>query len=265
VILADGTSSKLDMVTVVDMPHQVPVQIKTSQANGDPAVLLQRTAESTMEVVAPYHLALRQFVQGLNGNAPLLTQAKAVASTAVARPWVPSRATERVMLYNLLAMLALLDNDLATAQADFDLSDPIPGALPEAHGVIELNRSFLDVAAGRTAEAEQHYKSGVALTASIPVPDWHARVDTLGALVAWSRGDLIRAEALLRHAIASVPEEVGARVYLAHLLAAKGDVAAAAAEQTEADHSRHLETVFPAEVQSLFWVDPVHGGMQRRS
>jgi hypothetical protein len=193
-----------------------------------------------------------------------LKRAKEIATEAVARPWDASRASEQVVLHNLLAMFALLNGDHAEADVQFSLTDAIPDAQPAAHGVIELSRSFLAVAARRTADAERHYRGGKALTASVQLPGWSARLSTPGALIAWSRGDLVRTEALLRAAIAEMPQDEAPRAYLAQLLEARGDSAGATAERVAAADGRRFDTEIPAQAQSLFWVDPVHGGLKRR-
>jgi hypothetical protein len=264
IILTSATGNALDMVTVVNIPGEVPRQIRLTQENGDATVLVQRAAESAMEWVSPYRLALTQFNRGLNGDAAAMAQAKEIATRAIAHPWVPARASEQVMLHNLLAMLALIEGDGATAQAEFRLADAVPDASPSAYGLIELNRSFLDIAAGRSTEAEQHYKDGTAMTASVHVPGWRARSLTLGALVAWSRADVTAAEAMLREAIAQRPDDEPPHIYLARLLEAQGDRAGAVAERTTAAKVRRFDAEIPAQAQSLFWVDPVHGGIQRR-
>jgi hypothetical protein len=169
------------------------------------------------------------------------------------------------MLHNLLAMLALLESNEAGARAELDLTDAVPDAAPAAHGVIELNRSFLGVAARQAADAERHYAAGKAMTAGVHLQGWDARVSTLGALVAWSRGDLARAETRLREAIAEAPQDETPHEYLAQLLDAQGRTADAAAERTTAGKLGRFEIAIPAQVQSLYWVDPVKGGMRRRN
>ncbi len=157
-VLADPSGRRLDLIGVISMPEGNPVQLKLSQDDGDAAALVQRAADAAMEWVAPYRLAMRQFVGGLNGDAALLTRAKDTASRAVARPSVAAQATEQAMLHNLLAELALLNGDAARAQAEYRLADAIAGASPLAHAVTEYHRSFLEVAAGHPAEAERHYR-----------------------------------------------------------------------------------------------------------
>jgi hypothetical protein len=255
----------LDMVTIIRMPHEAPLEIKLSEDDGDANALVQRSAVSAMEYVSPYRLALTHFVRGLKGNPALLMRAKDIASMAVARPWVPSRATEQVMLHNLLAMIALLDGDEATANAQFSLIDQIPDASPQAQGVIDLNRCFLDIASRQPTEAERRYQAGKSKTEGVTLYGWSARVTLLGALVAWSRGDLPKAEAMLRTVITELPEEEAGHAYLAQLLEVKGDTMGAAAQRIAANETRRFDIEMLAEPQSLFWVDPVHGGLRRRS
>ncbi len=264
VIMPANTGNALDMVMVISMPHEVPVQIRLSQADGDATALVQRSAESAMEFVSPYRLALTHFARGLKGDAKQLARAKEISTRAVARSFVPERATELVMLHDLLAMLALLDNDDATVKAQFAAADLIPGAEPVAHGVIELNRSFLALSAGKPKEAQQLFDTGKLLAPVVHVRSWRARIDELGGMVAMGNGDLAQAEKLLREALAELPEDEGAHYYLALVLEAKGDTAGAAAERTAAANSRRFDIDIPAQAQSLFWVDPVHGGLKRR-
>jgi hypothetical protein len=264
-VMAGGTGNQLDMTMVVSIPREVPVQIRLSQADGDATALVQHAAESAMEFVSPYRLALTHFSRGLGADTAPLKRAKAVTMRALARTWNASRATEQVMLHNLAAMMALLDNDDAEARAQFALADAIPKAAPAAYGVVALNRCFLAVSSRQTAVAERYCAAGTAMTAGLQLPGWHARVKTLDALVAWSRGDLAQAEAGLREAIAEVPDNQAPHAYLAQLLDEEGLAEKAAAERATAGNLGRLEVEVPAQAQSLYWVDPVKGGMRRRN
>ena len=264
VMLSDPAAGHLEMVTVVRMPQDAPVQLKLKQDDGDATALVRRSAEATMEVVSPYRLALTQFSQGLAGDPALIARAKDVASRAVARSWVPARATEEAMLHSLLATMALLEGDHAAVEAHLNESDQIPGVAGAAHGLVAFNRSFLAVAARQPEEAAIQYETARRLTAGYNLPGWDARLSTLGALVAWSSGDLTKAEALLRSTIADLPEDEVAHTYLAKVLAARGDAAGAAAERQAAANFRRFDIDYPALPLSMFWVDPVHGGLTRR-
>jgi hypothetical protein len=265
IMMVEEAGKRLDMVTVISIPRQAPIQFTVSEESGNAIALVQRAAERSMEWVAPYRLTLSYFVRGVHGDAESLARARDIATRAVARPWMPEGSTEHVMLHNLLALMSLLDGDNEGARAQLSLTDVIPGADPKARGYIELSRSFLDVAAANPAEALHHFTAGAAMLDRVNVYGWHARLSLLGALVAWSRRDMARAERMLRETVAEMPElEIGHH-YLALLLDAKGDTTGAAAERMLAANSHRVEYDFLSMPQSLFWVDPVHGGMQRRS
>ena len=70
---------------------------------------------------------------------------------------------------------------------------------------------------------------------------------------------------MLRDSIADMPESETGHYYLAQLLEARGDTMGAAAERIIAANSHRLDNDFQSMPLALFWVDPVHGGMRRRS
>jgi hypothetical protein len=90
-------------------------------------------------------------------------------------------------------------------------------------------------------------------------------MNMLGGLVAWSEGDGTLAESLLRTAIAATPNRQGPHVYLARLLAARGDEAGAAEEQEAAPARQWFNSRIPSLAQSEFWVDPMNGTITPRN
>ena len=264
VMLASPGGQGLEMVTVVTTPDTAPVQLRLQQQDGDAAALVRRSAEAAMEWVSPYRLALTLFSRGLAGDAVMLARSREVALRGVARRWAPAHATEEVMLLNLLATMALLDGDLATMRTRLQETDLVPGAEDAAHGVVAFNRAFLAVADRQPEEAARRYAEARRRTSTTTLPGWRERMATVGALVAWSQGDLAAAEALLRATVARLPQDETAHAYLARLLEQRGDAAGAAAERAEAANNRRFDTDFPALPLSMFWVDPVQGGLRRR-
>ncbi len=261
-VLSD-TGDALRMVIVVQQPRQTPEQIQVTQANGDAAALVRRGADFTMARVSPYRVAEADYIRGLSGDTDALKEAKETAMRYLAHPWEPARASERAMLYNLVAMLALIDDQVPTAEAQLGLVDPIPGVLPEARGIVALNRAFLAVAGKRPDDAKALFQAGEKLTSGIALPDFGARITMLGGLVAWSGGDLVEAEKSFRAAIVALPGDEGPHAYLARLLTTKGDAAGAAAEQATATARHPFDVEIPVFAQSIFWVDPVNGGIKR--
>jgi len=258
-----GSGDALRMLLLVQQPHQPPEQIEVTQADGDPIALVRRGADFTMGRVSPYRVAQANYIRGLDNNPTALTEAKETALRYLKRPWEPARASERAMLHNLVAMLALLEDQMPIAENQLDLIDEIPGVLPEARGIVALNRAFLAVAGKRPAEARVFFQTGEKLAASIGLPNFAPRIAVLGGLVAWSGGDIVQAEKSFRAAIAALPGDGAPHVYLAQLLEARGDAAGAVAERKAATAMRPFDVEIPVFAQSIFWVDPVHGGIRR--
>ncbi len=254
----------LRMVIVVEQPNRAPAQIQLTQTDADPAMLIRRGADATMARVSPYRVAQANYVQGLAGDLGALTEAKEAALRYLAGPWEPARASERAMLHNLLAMVALLEDRVPEANSQLKMAAAVPGALPEARGIVALNRAFLAVAARQPVEALDYFLEGARMAASISLPDFGARITLLNALVVWSAGDTAQAETLLRAAAVALPVEEGPHVYLAQLLATKGDQPAAASARASMAAMHPFDLDIPVFAQSIFRVDPVNGGLKRQ-
>jgi hypothetical protein len=253
----------LRMLIVVEQPRQTPEQIQLTQANGDPVALVRRGADYTMALVSPYRVAEADYILGLGGDPDALKAARETATNYLARPWESSRASERAMLYNLLAMLSLLDGQVSVAESQLALVDPIPGVLPQARAVVALNRAFLAVADKQPVEALAFLRAGEKLAVGNNQAWFNLRVMVLAGLVAWSGGDTAQAEKLFRAAVQAQPDGEAPHVYLAQLLAATGDAAGAQKEQAAASTIHAFDVEPPVFAQSIVWVDPVNGGIKR--
>src|SRR5262249_27703470 len=199
-VMTDAAGNGLNMVIFVNQPPELPTKIELKQADGDPNALVVRGSRLALELISPYRVALTDFAEGLHGDAGAVARARDTALRALARPWVPSRATERVMLRNLLAILALLDGDLAGAETQFAYTDTVPEPEPAALGTVAFNRAFVAVAKKQPAQALSYFKRGRQLSIDVDLPGYAARIDMLGGLVAWSLGDMAQAERLMRKA-----------------------------------------------------------------
>jgi len=251
----------LRLMIVVEQPPRVPEQIQLIQADGDPAALVRRGAGATMERITPYRVAQSYYIRGLESDLSALKEAENTAARYLGQPWEPARASERAMLHNLLALLALVDGKVGLAETMLRLVEPIPGVLPEARAVVALNQAFLAVAAKRPEEARAYFKTGESLSAGIDLPDFQARVAMLHGLVAWSEGNTEEAERLLRASIAAMPTDERPHAYLAALLARGTDESRS--EQVIAISARSFVEELPFLAQSVFQVDPVAGGLKR--
>ncbi len=133
-----GPGDSLRMLIVVAQPGQTQEQMQVTQNDGDLAELVRRGADITMARVSPYRVAQADYIRGLNNDRQALRGARETATSYLARPWEPARASERAMLYNLLAMLSLLDDEIPAAENDLAQVEPIPGVLAQARAVVAL-------------------------------------------------------------------------------------------------------------------------------
>ncbi len=260
--LTAGT--KLDLVLVVVQPHQIPVQTVLEQPDGDATTLIKRGADWAMEQVSPYRVVLAHFLAGVQGDAASLKLATEAAGRFLSRPWDPARGSERAMTHNVLALLALLDNNIAHADAELALAETIPGVLPQARAELALNRSFVAVTQKRPADAAALLTASRQQASQLDLPGFAAHLDVQEALIAWSSGNMAAAEAKLRQVIAATPNSETAHHYLALALRAKGDAQGAAAEEKAVLVSHRFEDDAQGLAVVLFWTDPANGGITRR-
>jgi hypothetical protein len=260
--LTPGT--KLDLVLVVVQPRQTPVQTVLEQPDGDATALVKRGAAWAMEQVSPYRVVLAHFLAGIQGDQAELALAKSAADRFLSKPWEPSRSSERAMTHNVLALLALLDNKIADAEAQLAMADVVPDVLPQARAEVALNHSFIAVTQQRPDEAAALLGASREQSAQLDLPGFAAHLDIQEGLVAWSGGNLAAAEAKFRQVVAMVPDSETAHHYLAQLLRAKGDMQGAVAEETAERISHRFESKTQGLAVVLFWADPVKGGVTRR-
>ncbi len=262
-LLATDTR-RLDMLMVVMQPQQVPVQTVLEQPDGDATALVKRAASWAMEQVSPYRVVLAHFLAGLDGDQDGLAQARAAAGRFLGRPWHPGRASELALTHNLLALLLLLDDKAADAEAELALTDAMPGVLPRARAEVSLNHAFIAMSRGRLDEAAALLESSRHDAADLDQPDLMVTIETQQALLAWRRGDRDAAESGLRDVVAVAPASEVAHHYLALLLRANGDEAGAIAEDDAARIGRRFERQRHGIAVLQFWMDPVTGNLTRR-
>jgi hypothetical protein len=242
----------------------VPVQTVLEQPDGDATTLVKRAADWSMEQVSPYRVVLAHFLDGVNGDAKALERARSAANRFLVRHWDPARASERALTHDLLAMMALLENRVADAEAELVAASAIPNVLRQARAQVALNRSFLAVSQKRSAEAAALLEASRQQATELELPGFGIHVDVQEALVAWSGGKLDVAEQKLRAAIATNPLSGNAHYYLGMLLRAKGDAQGAAAEEKLEATSRPFAGATQDLAVTLFWADPAQGGLKRR-
>ncbi len=264
-ILIHPGTPQLDLVMTVTEPGEAPTDIRLTQDDGDAVTLVRRGADMALEEISTYRVALANYAKGVHGDAAALAQCRDTVNRDLARAWDPNQASERAMEHNLLALLAVLDGNLATAEQELAKAANVRAAAPPARAVINLNSAFVAVALKHPTQARAFYQQAEQTTATLTVPEIAPRIMVVHALTLWANRDLPAAEQLLRQVVAMRPDDEGAHTYLGRLLAAKGDAAGAAAEQAAATTSHYYDPHIMDLVQSVVWVDPVNGGVRRRS
>ncbi|MFO1061557.1 MAG: tetratricopeptide repeat protein [Dongiaceae bacterium] len=255
----------LEMTVTAMSPRELPISLRLQQPDGDAVTLVERASKELLAQVSPYRVALTDFAALVRGDPSAMARVRQMANAALAHPWTRTRATERLMLHNLLGVTAMLEGDLTAAETEFGLGLQTPGAAPAAVGTIALNRAFLALAQRRPADALADYKEALAKTSDVRLPGYNSRLFCMAALITWAQGDTAKAEALLQQAIALAPDNRMAYVYLGRLLAQRGDSLGADAMKAAAATTPRFELDFPALAMSELWVDPVKGGLERRS
>ncbi len=254
----------LQLVANIGLPDQEQMKLALNQPDGDLTTLIERSARAVLERAVPYRVALADLTAGVGGDPAGLARAKQTAVTGIARPYERALASQRVMLHNILAMLALLDGDRAEAERQFTMSEPIPGANPAAHSTIGLNRAFLAIADRQPIAARTFFQEARRKSRDVSVPKFQAHVDLIGGLVEWSSGNLDRAEAILRDVAQQLPDDDEAHSYLGRLLVQRGKIQEGQQQlQTAAVVRRYDNDIGPL-AHTLFYVDPTNGGALTR-
>lgn len=257
-------ATQLDLVMVVLQPKLPPVQIVLEEPDGDAVQLVKRAAAWSMEQVSPYRVVLAHFLDGMNGDPDGALLARHAADRFLARPFDPVRASERAMTHNVLALLALRDNNIPDAAGQLALAASIPGIDPQAAAELAINRSFVALTEKRPDEAAALLDASRKTASHLDLPDFPNHLDIQEALIAWAKGDPASAESKLRHVLAVEPESETAHHYMAMMLRAQGDVSGAAAQDKAALISHRFERRDQGLAVLLFWTDPINGGVTLR-
>ena len=265
--LADNPGSKtcLNLVLIVTHPASGIEQKRISQCDThDPVTLLQQGASWAMEQVAPYRVVLSEVLKVARGTGGDLAHAKATAERVLSRPEGWEHAPERAMTNNLLAMMALAEKDPVVADHWLAAALAVPEIPPEIERLLMFNQAMVATVRKQPGEARMLMTKAMAKRHAIELPDFAANSLIMQALTAWSGGDTVAAETLLRNAAQVSPRNEAAHAYLAKLLERKGDTEGAKREAHTANIARRFDPVLQSLVVTLFWIDPVQGTIEWR-
>jgi hypothetical protein len=257
---AAASKTCLDMLLVVTHPDYGIEQNRITQCDSsDPILLVQKGAAWAMERVSPYRVALAEILCVAQGAGGTLADAKATTLRILSRPWAVEKASERALTYNLLAMIALAEKDPVASDQWLKEALEVPEVHPRIRRLVTMNQAMVATVRKQPGDARTLLTKAMAEGYSIDLPDFAANSLVMQALIAWSGGDAVKAEALLRDAGRVSEKNQAVHYYLAKLLTLKGDTAGAARETNAANAARRFDPTSQALVVALFWIDPVNG------
>jgi hypothetical protein len=261
-IMDQANSGQLTMVMVVNDPPDAPVSFTLTQPDGDAKALIKLAAREAMISIAPYRVALSDLSGVLTGRKDAIVEARRTAMRGLNQQWDPSpeRATEIVLLHNLLTVLAMERGDTPTARYHAMWAHATPGAWPSAFALVYMNEAFIALTERNPEEAERKFHQGRILLGSRPPQLLRGRVLVLEALIAWQRGEPSRAEELLREALTLEPTtEVEPHYYMAKLLAARGEEAAANTARAAARTAARFDPHYASLAHTVLGIDVMTG------
>jgi tetratricopeptide (TPR) repeat protein len=260
-LVANTEGSGLKMFLVVSNPPDPPVALSLAQPDGNPKALIEAAARETMLSIGPYKVALTDFQDAVSGDATGFDRGKQAIAAGLGQAWDPrpEGATETALLMNLRGMIAVHDGNMEEATKQFALSKTIPGAFKPAYALIAANQAFLELAKKQPAQAVHYYDEALK-DAPLEKPGVVARFKTLAGLIDWEAGNTAAAEQDFRAAIATNDDDETVHLYLAEMLTLRGDTAGAERERISGTAARRFAPQSPAHAQSIFLLDPIHGG-----
>lgn len=270
---ADRVSMKLLIVNSAE-PGQLEVNAMISTPAGHSKLVMKGSDKTPIAVVEaaahllaaqllPYRVALSYYDKGLAGEQGRFRDASELARRALRAGYDKANATQRAMLFNVLGLIAVQENDLKAAEEFWADGMQVPLAAGTAKAIMAANRAVLAVARKDPKAARELYDTAMASKTHPYLDYFDLHLEMINAIVLWAEGRTAEAEAKFRIAERNLVGDT-ALTYRARLLdhMNRRDEAKAVAER--AAYMKTVRNQHPDLVGSVFWVDPVNGGLTRR-
>lgn len=264
-VVSVAPAPTLNLIATIALPSRSRFKVEISRPDGNVTALVEEATRAVMEQAVPYRVALADLTAGVLGDPAGFTRARDTAQRALARPFETSLGSQRVMLHNILAMLALQAGDRAEAERQFARSEVIPGASAAAHASIAVNRAFLAIADRDPVAARRFHQKAMIDGESLHIVKYQIHVELVGALIEWSAGNLDLAESELRYVAARLPDDDEPHVYLGRLLVQRGKIAEGEEQLRIGAVVRRFDNDIGPLAHTLFYVDPAKGGTLTRN
>jgi hypothetical protein len=228
-----------------------------------PDELVEQMARHIASEALPYRVALSDYLMGVQGDPEGFKRAHNLAHRALANGFDKSTATQRAMLYNTLGLLAVHQNDMATADALWATGMQVPMANGTAYAILAVNRAFVALGRKDAKQAREMYDIALASRTMPYLGYFDHHLDIVNSLIAWGEGDRETADEGLIQAGHNLVADT-ALTYRATIAAEQGRDADAKAFAEKAAFLKTLKSIHPDLVGSVFWVNPTKGGLTLR-
>lgn len=248
---------------VVTHPNGQTTRYSRTGQDRQPDQLVEGMARHIASEALPYRVALSDYLAGVKGDPDGFRRAGKLARKALAVGFDRSTATQRVMLYNTLGLLAVHDNDLEAAEDLWATGMEVPLANGTAYAILAVNRAFVALARRDPQKARAMYDVALEQRTMPYLSYFDHHLDIVDSLITWAEGDRDAADAKLIETGHNLVADT-VLTYRSKLAAEQGHVADATAFGKKAAFLKTLKHIHPDLVGSVFWVDPGKGGLTLR-
>jgi len=228
-----------------------------------PDELVEQMARHIASEALPYRVALSDYLAGVQGDPKGFERARTLAHKALAVGFDKSTATQRAMLYNTLGLLEVHAGDLEAADALWAKGMAVPLANGTAYSILAINRAFVALGRRDVKKARSMHKVALANRTMPYLGYFDHHLGIVDSLVTWGEGDRATADAgLVRTGYNLVADT--ALNYRSEIAAELGRPVDAREFAEKAAFLKTLKHIHPDLVGSVFWVNPIKGGLTLR-
>jgi hypothetical protein len=198
--------------------------LQFSRPDADAAALVRSSAIGSISAISPYRYALFRLHGYLNGFESDRAQVRTAIDNALTANWTAGNPLERSALFNISAILSVLDGDISRAQREVEITQSVIASTPSmvtgpsVMTGVSMNAAFISIISGTLEEARAHIERAVSSSGrTIPIQGFGSYLQMQRGLIAWAEGDLENAFTVMQASHASDPSNRNAKVYVAWL------------------------------------------------